>query len=599
MAIVQVSRITQRKGLEEDLPQPLAGAEFGWAVDQRKLYIGNGTLVEGAPVVGNTEILTEFSDILAYTSTYTYKGAAAGYTVQTGVTPGTPVSQSLQSRLDSYAIITDFGAIGDGVTDDTVAINRALFQLYCIQANTQVRRSLFFPAGTYKISDTLLIPPHCKLYGEGANSSIISFEVDIWQANTAYDTGVLVVDGAFYYRSIAAVPATGIALNNTAYWELAALPTYMARTADSNQQVGANIGLGGATPPKNVEISSMSFTTTAYGNDSSTSHNVMLIEQASQIYFDSVNFIGPLTQTDLTNSVDDLTGIKFASTAARPCTQITIDKCKFHGLTFAINTNELTEGVTVSNGYFDTLYQGIVLGDAAPVLGGPTGFRIMHNAFDLVYTEGIVIENCSFNATGYNVFYDVGNRFLGNANPFTPIISINADDNISIGDSFQRTTAQTQISPGYPRIYLFNTTLPQRVPTSIVMTNGQELQLGSFVRESGNQAVLQDGFSNQAIFTVNTALTVPNGGFQAFKMDYTIYRLTAGAKAIRTGVLTVVAGGDDSAGDGLTFTDDYSENEQTDITLSVTESSNIITVSYSAAATTYDGTIYYSLTHLA
>ena len=67
MAILQISRITQRKGILDDLPQPLAGAEFGWAVDQRRLFIGNGELAEGAPVVGNTEILTEFSDILSYT----------------------------------------------------------------------------------------------------------------------------------------------------------------------------------------------------------------------------------------------------------------------------------------------------------------------------------------------------------------------------------------------------------------------------------------------------------------------------------------------------------------------------------------------------
>lgn len=63
MAIVQISRITNRKGKQENLPQ-LAGAELGWSVDTRRLYIGNGTLQEGAPVIGNTEILTEFSEIV-------------------------------------------------------------------------------------------------------------------------------------------------------------------------------------------------------------------------------------------------------------------------------------------------------------------------------------------------------------------------------------------------------------------------------------------------------------------------------------------------------------------------------------------------------
>ena len=63
VAIVQISQITNRKGLQENLPQ-LAGAELGWSIDARRLYIGNGTLQEGAPEIGNTEILTEFSEVI-------------------------------------------------------------------------------------------------------------------------------------------------------------------------------------------------------------------------------------------------------------------------------------------------------------------------------------------------------------------------------------------------------------------------------------------------------------------------------------------------------------------------------------------------------
>lgn len=63
VAIVQISQITNRKGLQENLPQ-LAGAELGWSIDTRRLFIGNGTLQEGAPEIGNTEILTEFSEIV-------------------------------------------------------------------------------------------------------------------------------------------------------------------------------------------------------------------------------------------------------------------------------------------------------------------------------------------------------------------------------------------------------------------------------------------------------------------------------------------------------------------------------------------------------
>lgn len=57
MAIVQISQIKNRRGLSEDLPQ-LASAELGWSIDTQELYIGNGTVEEGAPEVGNTRILT-------------------------------------------------------------------------------------------------------------------------------------------------------------------------------------------------------------------------------------------------------------------------------------------------------------------------------------------------------------------------------------------------------------------------------------------------------------------------------------------------------------------------------------------------------------
>lgn len=60
MAVIQISRIQHRRGLQADLPN-LASAELGWSVDTRKLYIGNGTIEEGAPSLGKTEVLTQYS----------------------------------------------------------------------------------------------------------------------------------------------------------------------------------------------------------------------------------------------------------------------------------------------------------------------------------------------------------------------------------------------------------------------------------------------------------------------------------------------------------------------------------------------------------
>jgi hypothetical protein len=592
VAILQISRITQRKGLAQDLPQPLAGAELGWAIDERKLYIGNGELAEGAPFVGNTEVLTEFSDLLSYVTAYTYQGDAAGYTVQTGATSGNPVTQSIQARLDSYAIVTDFGATGDGVTDDTAAINRALYQIYCRQTNTQIRRSLFFPAGTYLVTGTILVPPFAQLYGEGSDSSIISFQVNDWVTLTPYASGVMIyytVNGN-YYRSKSVVPAedptspgSPIAPTNTTYWEQQDLPEYVIQTADSLQQTGASIGTNGALPPQNIEMINMAVKTANQGNGTTVLHNVCLVDRTSQVSFEQVNFQGPFTTADGNTELDALACVHFNSSPSLPCVQINFNGCKFSGATYGIMTDNVIKGCTISGGYFDTLFQGIMLDTE------PTGVRIVENIFDNIYHEAIVITGATLNASAYNIFYDVGNIFLGIVT--RPVIDIDADNNISVGDLFERTTAD---SISHPRIALNNTgsvVLGMNIRGISYIIDGaandtiaNQMQLGEYTRTTGVADVLTDD-TTEDLFVVNTGLSDP---IVAFNVDYTITRSTS----YRSGTMSIVSG------TGFTYSDDYSENSSTGITLSATEAGGNVTVSYTSSSTGDPGTIKYSITHL-
>jgi hypothetical protein len=599
VAIVQISRITQRKGLESDLPQPLAGAELGWAIDQRRLFIGNGTLADGAPVVGNTEVLTEFSDILGFASQYTYQGAAAGYTVQTGVTPSDPVAQSIQSRLDSFAVITAFGATGDGTTDVTSNINQALFQILCRSSNPSARRGIFFPAGIYIITDTLKIPPNCELYGEGPDSTIISFNVQNWTPTVVYPAGVLVYNTAttLYYRSNFVVPI-GTAINSTnpdgdPFWTAESLPEYIFQTADSLQQIGVNIGTNGASLPGNVEISSMKFLTNQV-------HDGILIEYADRCVFDSVTIEGPLTTVDLVDAGDNVAAVRWSSSMSAVSRNVTWNNCKFSGFSYATNTDQQIQGITFSNCDFDILHQGIVLGGASPVDGGATGVRVVQNTFDNIHSEGIIIDGVSHNATAYNTFYDVGNGFNGDAFPATSIIVIDADNNVSIGDMFSRNTAQ---SSTYPRINLTDTSsiaLGMNI-TGITYfqdniqdnTLANQLMLGRYQRTAGIRDEIRDDSTQATLAIIDTdILKIP-----AFKVDYTIVR----NGRYRTGTMTVVSSQDGTAGTGFAYSDDYVENGSTGVTLEATSNLSIatplVTISYLATGAG-DGTIRYSIAHI-
>ena len=593
MAIVQISRITQRKGLSTDLPQPLAGAELGWATDTRQLFIGNGTLADGAPVVGNTEILTEFSDVLAAATAYTYQGEAAGYTVQTGLSASTPVSQSLQSRLDSFAIITDFGATGDGTTDVTTNINNALYQLYCRQINSQTRRSLYFPAGTYIISNTLNIPPYCNLYGDGPESTIISFLVPDWTNTITYASGVLVKNSSSYYRSAQAVPI-GILITDTAYWTATTLPDYIFRTADSLQQTGANIGTNGALPPGDFEISRMKFLT-------NMTHDGCYIEAAQDCAFESVNIEGPETTTSLTSAVNDTACVRWNSTPGYVCNNIEWNHAKFSGMVYGTNTAEQIEGVTFSNCAFNTLYQGVYLGDSSAPAVGPTGFRVVSNNFDNIYAEGIVIENVGLNCSAYNAFYDVGNHFNGANLPSTPVININGLNNVSVGDMFERTT---QFSSGStPRIKLnnlngvalgmnvSNITLYQNNSAGATPYNyANQLGLGTYQRVAGITDTLADNVSS-----ARTLLTFNASYIKAVKIDYTIVR----GVNVQSGTYIIIAG-TDASGTGLAGQDTSLDNGAgPGVTFGQSEAASVVSWTYTTTSTGNAGTIYYSVTNLA
>jgi len=79
------------------------------------------------------------------------------------------VTRSVQSKLSDVVSVKDFGAVGDGVTDDTAAIQAA------IAATSSSGASAFFPQGTYILSNSTW-PSSFNIKGAGIGRSIIKWK---------------------------------------------------------------------------------------------------------------------------------------------------------------------------------------------------------------------------------------------------------------------------------------------------------------------------------------------------------------------------------------------------------------------------------------
>jgi hypothetical protein len=172
MAVTQISRIQVRRGRKlspAGIPQ-LASGEIAWAVDSQELFIGNGSVQEGAPYVGNTKILTEHDNILALISSYKFGGADAESVVPFSI------ARSFQSKLDEYVSMFDFGAVGDGVTDNADIFETAFSQLFQNTIETY-RKVLIIPNGDYYFDRDVRVPSYVELMGETQHGVTLKFKI--------------------------------------------------------------------------------------------------------------------------------------------------------------------------------------------------------------------------------------------------------------------------------------------------------------------------------------------------------------------------------------------------------------------------------------
>lgn len=401
MAVIEIAKIKVRRGQENvtGIPQ-LDSGEFGWAVDTQRLFIGNGSITEGAPEVGNTEIITEHNlpNIFSLFPVYQYQGN----------TPSSPlnytVGRTIQEKLDDIVNVVDFGAVGDGTTDCTSIIQNAIDEIFLNSDKTdpRSRKILYFPAGVYLITGTIYVPSYANLYGDGQDKTIL---------------------------------------------ELGIIETPLMQLCDSTSIPGSYVVLPGLTSlgsPRFINITGMTLRYQA-GIDSTGLRPLINADCTSNVYITNCRFQG-LNQDDFQFNVSDHAGIYIRGQVALTSNNLFVQGCTFESLYNGIRSDYDVQEIYISHNNFIDCYRAIAC-NVSLEAGNTVGIirsRIESNTFTDIYKEAIYIGSngntrIGENITAFNSYYNVGNdKSGGDLVPVSSVVYFGSSGNISRDDIFTR-----------------------------------------------------------------------------------------------------------------------------------------------------------------
>lgn len=465
MAVVQISRIQVRRGKSlagTGLPQ-LASGELAWSLDTQELFIGNGSVSEGSPAVGNTKILTERDltvqgNLLALIQ-HIYKTDDPA--IQTGPTSNSPISRRTQDRLDDRVTAADFGTAANGVTDDTAALQRAIDQLFLnpttkSSADTadgkQTRIILELAPGVYNTTSTLYIPSFATLVGSGSDKTIISY------------TGV--------------GPAIQF-VNDTS-------------TIDNPSTIGNTLA---NTQPRHVILKGMTI------QANTVTQTALKLDAVRDSHFSDLIIKGAWAGT----YDEESRGISLdAVSALVTCSDNVFNNIRISGFSYAVYSKHDIINNAFEDCYINDVRQGFVLGETADgnTVGeqyGPRQTSIVRCKFDDVKRHAVYIERGTGNTTRDCKLSNVGNNGAGVYFPAYPQIFFDAPGNTSQNDQSDREEALSSLS------YTVDLTLSAPITAS----------KGDLVIQSttGVRGTLKDDYDSDTNITVVTRYLTPFDDF--------------------------------------------------------------------------------------
>lgn len=126
-----------------------------------------------------------------------FQSSLAAQTIRSGSIPRLEshvTSEATARNPEGWFSVRNFGATGNGITDDTPAIRAALVAARAkAVAESNYGITVYIPRGVYKVTSTLTIPAYVNIVGENVEGSIISarFEGDTFEDETSRGSSFL------------------------------------------------------------------------------------------------------------------------------------------------------------------------------------------------------------------------------------------------------------------------------------------------------------------------------------------------------------------------------------------------------------------------
>ena len=652
MAVVQISRIQHRRGRAgtgTGFPQ-LASGEIGWAVDTQELYIGNGSVAEGSPSVGNTKILTQrdltSAGNLLQQLSYIYKVNDSA--ISTGATTASPVSRLLQDRLDDVPVSgASFGVIGNNVTDDTVALQRAVNQLFLNTSNkasletsagARARVYINLAPGMYKTSGTIFIPSYASIRGAGRNKTFIKYTPATITGNTINTSLTLTTTSANIGLIGNTITGPNIAPNTVVASVVVGVSITLSQAATGTANGGSFICTGPVfrfvndTSTYTVPSTYLLATGSLVNSINTTSTNQPRFIDIRDITLDSSSSIGVgMILDSVRDSIFENIGLKGAwgSTITESNRALELNSFQTYyteknlfknihieGFTYAgWSRRDIVNNTFVDGTVFDCGY-GFILGrdasggsspgeSAGPVETTISGIKFTNVKRQAVYI-GVAVDGFASLGKANTVIncklINVGNDGAGPASPIYPQIYFNAHGNTAINNVSDRTAALADMSNMVNKPY--TPEVAGRVAYSINNTRAITLtQTVSAAAFRVPMPTIADGIPNGSIsYEIDYTYRSNNGFTRSGKMLLTAHVGASGSLPIVqlsddynfAGVDTAI--GTSTTSLALTFSPVLINRAGTAYTGTVGTAPYSIGIYYSNSLTGDSGTLYYTYT---